>query len=439
MVATKPLRRRLRRTCGWCLLALVGVVAMLLPRGDRLVLSPAAEATVGFHFSLVRWELTNVASKWTARAANLFRGVSEQDGAELVRRHAALTAEIRRLETDLERSASQQAPSTAIVGLEESITRLRTERAGLRSRLEDYLESELSRTIDDEGMGGPGAFVWPPVDFRMDSPPKLLVTSPRDRIERLDDVLLGPAILVSDSERIEARILRELDRSALVEGLGGLATYPNIVPVDYDLMSLLEVAAHEWTHSYLFFRPLGQNFDASPDMLVLNETVASLAGEEIGWATWSRLTGEPAPQPHLLRERVEPGGPAAGFSFNEFMRETRGRVDELLGEGRIDEAEAYMEERRVALQAHGVFLRKLNQAYFAFHGTYADSPSSTSPVGPQVAEYRRLSTGIGELVRELAGVDSYQEFLTLLDAKRQRAAAYTLPMAPTGRGAEEMS
>lgn len=404
-----------------------------------MILSLAAEASAGFHFSLIGWELRNAASKWTSRVAGLLQGVSEEQGAELIRRYAELNTEIGRLQGDLDRSAAQRAPGTDIGSIEDAIRRLRDERSGLRARLEEYLESEISRTIDGEGMGGPGALVWPPVDFRMDSPPKLLVTSPRDRIERLQDVLLAPGILVTDSERIEARILNDLDQSALVEGLGGLSTYPNIVPPDYDLMQLLEVAAHEWTHSYLFFRPLGQNFNASSDMLVLNETVASLAGEEIGWATWSRLTGEPAPQPHLLRDREEPRDPATGFSFNAFMRETRGRVDELLGDGRVEDAEAYMEERRIELQEHGVFLRKLNQAYFAFHGTYADSPSSTSPIGPQVAEYRRLSSGIGELVRELARAGTYEEFLALLDAKRARAAAYTFPMAPDGWGLGETS
>jgi len=55
------------------------------------------------------------------------------------------------------------------------------------------------------------------------------------------------------------------------------------------------------------------------------------------------------------------------------MRETRIRVDKLLAQGRIEEAEAYMEERRQEFVAHGYYIRKLNQAYFAFHGAYADT------------------------------------------------------------------
>jgi hypothetical protein len=352
--------------------------------------------------------------------------VSVQQGAELVRDYQRLTREIRDVERMLERAAASSTPDGQPAGeiarLEAEATQLRAERAALRTRLEEYLESEISRTLDEEGLGGPGPFLWPPVDFRMDRPPKILVTSPRDRIERLEDVLLSPDIQVTDSERIEGVILDEQNLAALVQNLGGLATYPNIVPADYDLIALLEVAVHEWVHSYLFFRPLGQRYDSSPEMQTLNETLASLAGQEIGWATWSRLTGEPAPVPDLLRGEEEENGDPGRFSFNRFMRETRREVDRILAREQVDEAEQYMERRRVELQSHGIFLRKLNQAYFAFHGTYADSPASVSPIGPQVAEYRRLSSSIGEMLDELGGAGSYESFLGRLDARRAAAA-----------------
>jgi hypothetical protein len=49
------------------------------------------------------------------------------------------------------------------------------------------------------------------------------------------------------------------------------------------------------------------------------------------------------------------------------MHVTRLTVDELLAEGKIDEAESYMEERRRIFWDNGFqHLRKLNQAYFAF-------------------------------------------------------------------------
>ena len=63
-------------------------------------------------------------------------------------------------------------------------------------------------------------------------------------------------------------------------------------------------------------------------------------------------------------------------------------VDELLAAGRIEEAEAFMEERRRFLLTQGIFIRRLNQAYFAFHGTYAAEPTSVDPIGDQVTALR---------------------------------------------------
>ena len=84
--------------------------------------------------------------------------------------------------------------------------------------------------------------------------------------------------------------------------------------------------------------------------------------------------------------------PSDQFSLNRELRVTRLRVDELLAEGKIDEAEAYMEERRLYLVEQGVRLRKLNQAYFAFYGSYATNPSAANPIGGQLEWLRSQRT-----------------------------------------------
>ena len=43
-----------------------------------------------------------------------------------------------------------------------------------------------------------------------------------------------------------------------------------------------------------------------------------------------------------------------------------------------------MEEKRQFLAANGYYIRKLNQAYFAFHGSYADTAGSIDPIGPKL-------------------------------------------------------
>jgi len=85
------------------------------------------------------------------------------------------------------------------------------------------------------------------------------------------------------------------------------------------------------------------------------------------------------------------------------MRETRLRVDALLAQGQVTEAEAYMEEQRRYLVSEGFALRKLNQAYFAFHGAYADAPTSVSPIGEEMRALRRRATSPGAFLRTVAG------------------------------------
>ena len=45
----------------------------------------------------------------------------------------------------------------------------------------------------------------------------------------------------------------------------------------------MQTIAHEWTHNWLYLRPLGYSYLAdSQDIRTINETVASLAGDELG-------------------------------------------------------------------------------------------------------------------------------------------------------------
>jgi hypothetical protein len=105
------------------------------------------------------------------------------------------------------------------------------------------------------------------------------------------------------------------------------------------------------------------------------------------------------------------------------MRETRVRTDELLAEGRIEEAEAYMEERRREFVNNGYRIRKLNQAYFAFHGAYADQPGARGedPIGPAVRELRDASPDLYTFVQRAAGVTTLAELEQVLVAIGARA------------------
>jgi hypothetical protein len=105
------------------------------------------------------------------------------------------------------------------------------------------------------------------------------------------------------------------------------------------------------------------------------------------------------------------------------MHETRLEVDQMLAEGEIEQAEAYMEERRQLFWENGYrHLRKLNQAYFAFHGAYADEPGGASgkaenPVGEAVRKLRAQSGSLEQFLKQIAWIDTFEELLIAVGEK----------------------
>ena len=213
-------------------------------------------------------------------------------------------------------------------------------------------------------------------------------------------------------DSIEEVLLDKEDLSSIVEDLGGLATYPAIVD-SRNLLRSLVIGSHEWLHNHLVFHPLGKNYNLDENTRSLNETTANIFGEELGRSIYHRYTANtaPNPQPPSIEPQCEP----PRFCFNQMMRETRLRVDDLLTQGKITEAEAYMEDQRLLFVQNGYLIRKLNQAYFAFHGTYANNASSNSPIGSQLRRYRDQSSSLATFIHTLQSIQSYEEFLLILE------------------------
>ena len=387
--------------------------------GDVRKINPAERAGQHYLFSIPGWELGNFLDKWTNRVtSSLGFGLSGEELDEAITNFSELSIQIRDAEGAHSRAiADSDTPADEIERLEAELRERRDERRRTRDDLEERLEAEVSQTLSDLGFGGFGGSLWPPVDFRLESPPHVLVTSPRDEIRRLDSVLLSPGMTGSQSFEVEANVLEQSGLSGIVLSLGGVATFPTFVRDDNSLLRTLDLVAHEWLHAYFFFNPLGQHINSSTDMNSLNETIASLVGEELGIITWERITGEMFEQPD--DEDADDEDDPDEFSFDDFMRETRLRTDEILAEGDIEGAESYMDERRIELQEHRYFIRKINQAYFAFNGTYGDSPASVSPIGDQVDELRSLVSDVGEMLRLTRGISSYDEFLRVLEETRE--------------------
>ena len=404
---------RLPRAVRWCALALTCLVIASVGH-DAHPVNPAQRAATPYAYDLVAWEIANFLDKWTHKLGSSlpWNGLDDDERLAQVDEYFRLGREAASIRGELARAAAEgQLSDTSAGRLEERLEDVISTREVLRQDVEETIESTVSAVVSEIGIGTFGDILLPPVDIRLTEPPRLLVTSPRDRVERTHDVLLDAGISVSEQERIESELLEDEDLSALVVGISGLATYPASLINDRPLRSTLRTSAHEWMHHYFFFRPLGQRMFYNSNMQTLNETAADIAGREIGDMAFEKLGGvieeHPPPAAHDPPDEPE-------FKFDVEMRETRKRVDELLSEGRIEEAEAYMEERRLLFVENGRNIRKLNQAYFAFHGTYAESPTSASPIGDQLNTFRELSPDLATFIREVSQVSSYTHFLRKL-------------------------
>lgn len=409
---------------------------MLIPDSQLYMMSETRMAALGSHYNLMGWHMENFASKWThwliRTAPGL--GISDQDRVGLVDRYFLLGDEARRLQDELAFSSNGSTGSDDGSGRGETLARrldqVRAERLLIRADVEETIESGVSSAVRNHRLGVMDSWefldelVFPPIDIRLQEPPKALITSPRDKIERLETVLLEPGITLRERERIERRIADEQDLSAIVLDIGGVATYPASIYNRGDLRGTLRIVAHEWIHHYMAFRPLGSEMHSDPAMHTLNETAANIAGNELGdWAYLAFMDRKSAQlggrENVALRAPLDAmrAGPAydAAFDYGPAMRETRISVDRLLAAGQVELAESYMESRRRTFNDNGYPIRKLNQAYFAFNGSYADGPASVDPIGPQVRRLRDLSDDVGEFISLIAEVGSYDEFLKLLE------------------------
>jgi hypothetical protein len=160
---------------------------------------------------------------------------------------------------------------------------------------------------------------------------------------------------------------------------------------------------------------IGDQLPTSPELRIPNET-AAIAGKEIGRELIARYYPELLPPPpaepaEAPAEESKPGEPPE-FDFRLEMHETRLEVDRLLAEGKVDEAEQYMEERRQVFWENGYAIRKLNQAYFAFYGAYADEPGGAAgadPVGSAVRLLRADSPSLANFIKRIAWMSSYEQ------------------------------
>ena len=213
---------------------------------------------------------------------------------------------------------------------------------------------------------------------------------------------------------LEKQVDKGLNVSSLVVPVGGIGSYPTMIERTTALDWLVDTIAHEWTHNWLTQRPLGLNYETSPELRTMNETTAAISGNEISQIVLRRYYPDLVPRYGPQAEQAGlPDRPASQvFNYRVEMHTTRVHVDELLAGGKISEAEAYMEQRRQFFWDNGYPIRKLNQAYFAFYGAYADVPGGAAgedPVGPAVRALRAQSSSLATFLKTIARMSSFKQ------------------------------
>jgi hypothetical protein len=360
------------------------------PDAESAALQRLRLHSAGHHFDVLRWEsgaLTAKVGVWFSPPASALSG---DEGAQLVRAYVQRAQYVQELENSIARQYSQRADVelAGVDGLQAKLDLLRQQQVIDRPAVEQVIERQVAQVLAEEGLAV-GGYTLPPVQFAFVEPPKKLIVSPRERIATIYGEMLDATISLREVEATEAAIRQEQGLSAYVTSIGGLGAYPTMVIDNAGLAWILSTVAHEWTHNYLTFFPLGFNYGANSDIIIINETVAELVGNEIGDKVLRRYYPDLAPpSAQTPADATRPTPAPTGFDFNAEMRETRQTVDILLAQGKVDAAEAYMDERRQFFVKRGYPLRVLNQAYFAFHGSYGTGAASTSPLGPQLERLR---------------------------------------------------
>jgi hypothetical protein len=293
-----------------------------------------------YQFSIARWEFKALPDEVNDYVFNQGEGV--EDEASVVIEYFSLVEPIKSLEAEI---AAVNAGNKAgdLTSLEAELDRLQTQKAALTNEVEKIIARQIREVLVEQDICHPldNYIKWkvgfPPLIFRLEPPPHLLVVSPRDRIESLREIHLQPDLSVAAMESIEEQV-DKLGVSSLVVGLGGLGTYPTFIIDDSSLQFTIETAAHEWLHNYLAFKPLGflylldlTGISPNYDIATMNETVVGMVSKEIGNIVVQRYypSYENSPQPPA----EEPD-----FDFNREMREIRQTVDTYLAQGEISQA-----------------------------------------------------------------------------------------------------
>jgi hypothetical protein len=396
---------------------LLCVIACFLASSAAAPLSTTAAArlyTAPYSFNYTTWVLQAFAQKIGESGLDVSAHLPENVQHAVVVEYFKLARYLDIAEWSIEQIYADPAVSDPTQAAAAKITKrdeLQIMLAQMAPVVEEILESQVRAVLAEEGLDLGGQNL-PPVLYHTSPVPKALILSPRDTVRQDTDISLQADISLEDITALENEVEQELGVSALVVDIGGVGVYPTMVMRSSNLAWVVQTIAHEWTHNYLSLHPLGLNYGKNGELRTMNETAAAIVGEEVSRLVLERYYPELAMTG--TKSLAMPGKSLSGntFDFNAEMHQTRVTVDYLLSQGRVKAAESYMEARRQTFWENGYLIRKLNQAYFAFYGAYAETPQGAAgedPVGPAVRALRVESDSLSAFIKKIAWMNSYSD------------------------------
>ena len=402
---------------------LIMVALSSLPPADRVEQIRAFTRSIEFDY--ITWTLDAFFVKTSQTALNQTHYLTEGQQVKAVKDYISLVQEIDNSTAKIKEIYSDpnvNNPAEQSHAWLNQLRQLQQVRQQSGALAESILQSQVSATLANNGLSM-GGQPLPPVLYHVTPLPLALIVSPRNVIRQDANISLLADLNLDQIVQLENQVQKSRGVSALVVPVGGVGVYPTMVESTTDLPWVVSTIAHEWTHNFLTMRPLGLNYETSPELRTMNETTADIVGTEIGNDIIKRYYPEylpppPPPEPNSStnNEIQTNNAPALAsppeFNFRTEMHATRITVDKMLAEGKLKQAEDYMEARRRVFWDHGYQIRKLNQAYFAFYGAYADIPGGAAgndPVGPAVRALRAQSPSLQAFLNRISWMTSFNQ------------------------------
>ena len=366
-----------------------------------------------YRFSIAKWEFMAIPREVNQWIFDRQEKLDDEIG--VVTEYFSSLKRIKTLKSEIQaiNAGNRQGDSAS---LEAESNMLQEQRMSLEGTVERIIEKQIRDTLAQQGIFNPiDKYIrlkvgFPPVNLELGTLPRLLVISPRERIESMRTILLQPSLSLEEIADIEAKVDKLGVSSLIVKPRGFAGVYLSFVTNSTSLQSTIDIAVHEWLHQYLYFKPLGflyllhlTGVSRNYEIATINETLAGIVSKEIGSIVYKKY------YPEYENDVNQNQTTMPEFDFNREMREIRERVDKYLAQGEIEQAEEFMEQKQQYLASMGHYIRKLNQAYFAFYGTYADRPTSINPIGLELKELRSQSASLEDFLNTVAVMISRQD------------------------------